>query len=115
MIFIVQRSKRGGVRLASYAEIVEYVLGEDAAQKRLHLWQSYGDSWVLWDMDDEVAVASGHERLLIKHYTNRTPRGLGAQVHELDTQTSISALDALTREVRRSRFARTQHPGLMIT
>ncbi|OJT09689.1 hypothetical protein TRAPUB_13829 [Trametes pubescens] len=98
-IFTINKPKKAGVILASYPEIVKRVLGNDATKQKLHVWEGYGDRWTLRKVTDALLVASCHDRLLLKHYKNRTAAGLGHHVSALDMQTAARAMEALGNEV----------------
>lgn len=88
--FVIARGRHGEVKIANYADILEFVFGEGSANaNKLDAWDPRGQYWRQRSTSDGIVVALDYDRLLIRHYDNDLLRGFGHHVAALEEQETV--------------------------
>ena len=87
--FVVPDREGDGLVLSDFPAIVDHCLGE-AEHRVVHkveVWDSSFEYWALNSVKEPVDVGAEHNILLVRHYKNRTPKGMGRFIGMIEEET----------------------------
>ncbi|KAI0656994.1 hypothetical protein C8Q70DRAFT_935320 [Cubamyces menziesii] len=87
--FVVPEGEGDGLVLSDFPAIVDHCLGE-ASHRVVHkveIWDSSFEYWALNSIMEPIDVGAEHNILLVRHYKNRTPKGMGRFIGMIEEET----------------------------